>query len=164
MINDGKLAVVLGIEASELFGCTEYQDAPQCTLADVKAGLKVREPGVSSLYPVHKFDNAFGGTRFDAGAVGSVINGNSSRLKRPLLGGRGLPRNEADTIEPAGAPMSAAAAAGELDGATDAGLDRGRPLRPRRSLRRRRAASLRATAALQQARPHRPRPQADRAG
>ncbi len=37
MINDGKLAVVLGIEV-ELFGCTEFQDVPQCTIDDVKAG------------------------------------------------------------------------------------------------------------------------------
>ncbi len=75
VINDGKLAVVLGIEESELFGCTEFQDVPQCTIDDVKAGIdEVRKLGVSSMYPVHKFDNAFGGTRFDAGAVGAVIN------------------------------------------------------------------------------------------
>lgn len=127
VINEGKLAVVLGIEASELFGCTEYRDAPQCTLADVKAGLKeVRRLGVSSLYPVHKFDNAFGGTRFDSGAVGSVINGGQFALSGHYWEVEACRGPEADnTIEPAGAPMSAAAAAGELDGATDAGLIEG---------------------------------------
>ena len=75
VINDGKLAVVLGIEESELFGCTELRDVPQCTREDIDAGLReVRRLGVSSLYPIHKFDNAFGGTRFDGGPVGQVIN------------------------------------------------------------------------------------------
>ena len=75
VINDGKLAVVLGIEESELFGCTEIRDVPQCTREDIDAGLaEVRRLGVRSLYPIHKFDNAFGGTRFDSGPVGQVIN------------------------------------------------------------------------------------------
>jgi hypothetical protein len=30
--------------------------------------------GVSGLYPVHKFDNAFGGTRFDHGVTGAAVN------------------------------------------------------------------------------------------
>ena len=75
VINDGKLAIVLGIENSELFGCIEVMDQPQCSLDDVEAGIKeVKALGVSSFYPVHKFDNAFGGTRFDGGPVGAVIN------------------------------------------------------------------------------------------
>ena len=81
VINDGKLAVVLGIEESELFGCTEYQDVPQCTLEDIDDGIKeVKKLGVSSFYPIHKFDNAFGGTRFDGGPVGAVINGGQFQL------------------------------------------------------------------------------------
>lgn len=74
-INAGNLAIVLGIEESELFGCIEFQDAPQCTIEDIEAGIEeVKSLGVSSLYPIHKFDNAFGGTRFDGGPVGAVIN------------------------------------------------------------------------------------------
>ncbi|HEU5111277.1 MAG TPA: hypothetical protein VFT95_22280, partial [Micromonosporaceae bacterium] len=71
----GKLAVTIGVENSELFGCREIRDVPQCTAADVDAGLdELQAMGVSGLYPVHKFDNAFGGTRFDHGVTGAAVN------------------------------------------------------------------------------------------
>jgi microsomal dipeptidase-like Zn-dependent dipeptidase len=71
----GKLAVVMGVENSELFGCREIKDVPQCTTAAVDAGLdELQSLGISGVYPVHKFDNAFGGTRFDHGLVGAVLN------------------------------------------------------------------------------------------
>ncbi|MBB2945120.1 microsomal dipeptidase-like Zn-dependent dipeptidase [Actinoplanes lutulentus] len=71
----GKLAVTIGVENSELFGCREIKDVPQCTTADIDAGLDELEAlGVSGMYPVHKFDNAFGGTRFDEGVTGAAIN------------------------------------------------------------------------------------------
>jgi microsomal dipeptidase-like Zn-dependent dipeptidase len=71
----GKLAVTVGIENSELFGCREIKDVAQCTKADIDAGLdEMQALGVSGLYPVHKFDNAFGGTRFDAGITGAALN------------------------------------------------------------------------------------------
>ncbi|GAB7050445.1 hypothetical protein [Catenuloplanes indicus] len=66
----GKLAVTVGVESSELFGCNVT-----CTTAAVDAGLdELESMGVSGLYPVHKFDNAFGGTRFDSGATGVAVN------------------------------------------------------------------------------------------
>jgi microsomal dipeptidase-like Zn-dependent dipeptidase len=71
----GKLAVLIGIESSELFGCRLIDGVAQCDEADVDAGLdEVQSWGVSTLYPVHKFDNAFGGTRFDEGVTGVAIN------------------------------------------------------------------------------------------
>jgi microsomal dipeptidase-like Zn-dependent dipeptidase len=71
----GKLAVTIGVENSELFGCREINDVPQCTTAQIDAGLdELQSLGVSGLYPVHKFDNAFGGTRFDAGLSGAFVN------------------------------------------------------------------------------------------
>ena len=71
----GKLAVTVGVENSELFGCREIRDVAQCTQADIDAGLdEMQALGVSGLYPVHKFDNAFGGTRFDAGVTGAALN------------------------------------------------------------------------------------------
>ncbi|WP_306207278.1 amidohydrolase family protein [Actinoplanes sp. RD1] len=70
----GKLAVTIGVEASETFGCRETATA-QCTRAAIDAGLdELQAIGVSGLYPVHKFDNAFGGTRFDAGLTGAALN------------------------------------------------------------------------------------------
>jgi microsomal dipeptidase-like Zn-dependent dipeptidase len=71
----GKLAVIIGVENSEIFGCREINDAPQCTTAQIDAGLnELQAMGVSGLYPVHKFDNAFGGTRFDSGTSGAIVN------------------------------------------------------------------------------------------
>ncbi|GAA3293303.1 membrane dipeptidase [Dactylosporangium vinaceum] len=71
----GKLAVTIGVENSEIFGCREINGAAQCTTAQIDAGLdELQSLGVSGLYPVHKFDNAFGGTRFDAGLSGAFVN------------------------------------------------------------------------------------------
>jgi microsomal dipeptidase-like Zn-dependent dipeptidase len=71
----GKLAVTIGVENSELFGCREVEDVPRCTAADIDAGLdELQKLGVSGVYPVHKFDNALGGTRFDRGLTGAAIN------------------------------------------------------------------------------------------
>lgn len=72
---EGKLAVTLGIEISELFGCREIFSVPQCTEADVDRGLdEVYNMGVRQLILIHKFDNAFGGVRFDGGIQGVAIN------------------------------------------------------------------------------------------
>ena len=70
-INAGKLAVVEGIEVSDLFHC-----ASACSAAKVDAGLsEAKALGVSTFFPVHKFDNAFGGARMDGGEIGVLING-----------------------------------------------------------------------------------------
>jgi hypothetical protein len=75
VINEGKLAVVEGIEVSRIFGCGEVNDAPQCDPAQIDAGLKeVHDLGVRTFFPVHEFDNAFGGTKMIAGEIGTVIN------------------------------------------------------------------------------------------
>ncbi|KAJ3345593.1 hypothetical protein HDU83_003921 [Entophlyctis luteolus] len=70
----GNLAVTVGLEISELFGCSQV-DAASCTEDVVDAGLdELQALGVSGLFPVHKFDNAFGGTRMDPGIAGALIN------------------------------------------------------------------------------------------
>jgi len=75
VINEGKLAVIEGIEVSHLFNCGEYKGVPQCNEAQIDAGLReVRSLGVSTFFPIHKFDNAFGGTKMDGGEVGLLIN------------------------------------------------------------------------------------------
>ena len=61
-IRDGKMAVVLGIETSDLFDCflTARGDAKRCTEADVVAKLDdYHARGVRVLFPVHKMDNGF---------------------------------------------------------------------------------------------------------
>lgn len=75
VINEGKLAVIEGIEVSRLFGCGEYNGVPQCNDAQIDAGLKeVHNLGVRTFFPVHEFNNAFGGTKMIAGATGALIN------------------------------------------------------------------------------------------
>ncbi len=75
VIEAGKLAVVLGVETSEPFGCREIGGVPQCTRQDIDEGLdEMKELGVSSMFLCHKFDNALCGVRFDPGATGAVMN------------------------------------------------------------------------------------------
>ncbi len=72
VIADGKLAVVIGVESSDLFGCSE---AVACDRADVDRGLALmKRLGVSSLFVAHWVDNAFAGAALEGGAKGSFIN------------------------------------------------------------------------------------------
>ncbi len=62
VIRDGKMAVVLGIETSNLFDCFRTPNAPhpRCTEADVLARLSdYFDRGVRAIFPVHKYDNGF---------------------------------------------------------------------------------------------------------
>ncbi|MFI8437365.1 discoidin domain-containing protein [Streptomyces sp. NPDC079020] len=75
VIKQGKLAVVLGVETSEPFGCKQILDVAQCSRADIDRGLdELHELGVRSMFLCHKFDNALCGVRFDSGALGTAIN------------------------------------------------------------------------------------------
>lgn len=62
VIGEGKLAVVLGIEISNLFDCfvTPREGFPVCDAAFVREQLDhFHELGVRAIFPVHKYDNAF---------------------------------------------------------------------------------------------------------
>lgn len=75
VVEQGKLAVVLGVETSEPFGCKQVLDIAQCDKADIDAGLdELYDLGVRSMFLCHKFDNALCGVRFDEGALGTAIN------------------------------------------------------------------------------------------
>jgi hypothetical protein len=74
VIERGKLAVLIGIESSNLMGCSEFEDEPQCTRADVDRGLRdYRRLGVRSMFVAHWVDNAFTGAAIEGGARGSFI-------------------------------------------------------------------------------------------
>ena len=67
--------MVEGIEVSDLFNCGEYMGQPLCDRNQIDAGLtEVRGLGVSTFFPIHKFDNAFGGTKMDSGETGQLVN------------------------------------------------------------------------------------------
>ncbi|NNG97328.1 sphingolipid ceramide N-deacylase [Gordonia araii NBRC 100433] len=71
----GKLAVTLGVEVSEPFGCRTVRGRAQCTRGDIDRGLdELRAMGVRQIILTHKFDNALGGTRFDQGTTGVAVN------------------------------------------------------------------------------------------
>jgi microsomal dipeptidase-like Zn-dependent dipeptidase len=75
VIEDGKLAVVLGVEASEPFGCRQVQSVPKCTTQQIDAGLdEMYALGVRSMFVCHKFDNALCGVRMDSGTQGVIVN------------------------------------------------------------------------------------------
>ncbi|WP_405670212.1 discoidin domain-containing protein [Streptomyces sp. NBC_01530] len=75
VIKQGKLAVILGVETSEPFGCKQILDVPQCSKADIDKGLdELYGLGVRSMFLCHKFDNALCGVRFDSGGLGTAIN------------------------------------------------------------------------------------------
>ena len=81
VIADGKLAVVLGIEVSELFNCTHRNYQPNCNKEDIDRQLdEVYKLGVRDLELVNKFDNALAGVAGDSGEAGLVVNqGNKYR-------------------------------------------------------------------------------------
>ncbi|GAA1158123.1 microsomal dipeptidase-like Zn-dependent dipeptidase [Kitasatospora gansuensis] len=75
VVQQGKLAVVLGVETSEPFGCKQILDVGQCSKADIDRGLdELYGLGVRSMFLCHKLDNALCGVRFDEGALGTAIN------------------------------------------------------------------------------------------
>ena len=72
VIERGKLAVVIGVESSDPFGCSEPSD---CTRADVDRGLaRMRRLGVRSMFVAHWVDNAFAGAALEGGIKGTFIN------------------------------------------------------------------------------------------
>ena len=77
VINAGKLAVVMGIETSVPFGCTQKLGVPdlKCTDATIDKQLdEVRKMGVTQMELVNKFDNALAGVAGDNGATGYLVN------------------------------------------------------------------------------------------
>jgi hypothetical protein len=75
VINEGKLAVVLGIEVSVPLDCGLVLDDPQCELGDIDDGLdEVYDLGVRQMELVNKFDNALSGVAGDSGDTGVVVN------------------------------------------------------------------------------------------
>ncbi len=79
VMNQGRMAVILEIEVSELFGCRNLA-APTCNKASVDRQLdEMHKLGVRSSLLLNKFDNPLAGVRFDSGAFGVVINGGNKK-------------------------------------------------------------------------------------
>src|SRR3954447_14210619 len=76
VINAGKLAVVPGIEVSNLFDCGLVNGVSPCTDADVDQRLDeaYNDLGVRDMELINKFNNGFGGVAGDNGTTGMVVN------------------------------------------------------------------------------------------
>ena len=75
VIAEGKMAVILGIEISKIFNCGEFLDQPECSIDEMTERLDAAyRAGVRHIFPIHKFDNAFGGVVPDEGfGIGTVL-------------------------------------------------------------------------------------------
>jgi microsomal dipeptidase-like Zn-dependent dipeptidase len=74
-IKRGKLAVIIGIESSDLFGCSERRGHAQCSRRDISRGLRAyKRLGVRGMFVAHWIDNAFSGAALEGGAKGLFIN------------------------------------------------------------------------------------------
>ena len=75
IINEGKLAVVLGIEVSVPLDCGLTLDTPRCDPAQIEAGLdEVYDLGVRQMELTNKFDNGLSGVTGDNGTTGVIVN------------------------------------------------------------------------------------------
>ncbi len=110
VINQGKLAVIEGIEVSRLFGCGEKDNVPQCGRAQINAGLRqVERMGVRTFFPIHEFNNAFGGTKMIAGETGTVVNAGNRLETGSFWTLQPCPARDEDaeqTTVPAGGPLA----------------------------------------------------------
>ncbi|WP_374457038.1 hypothetical protein [Nocardioides sp.] len=75
VINQGKLAVVMGMETSVPLGCNVQLGRPTCTEEQMLTELtEMKQLGVSQMELTNKFDNAFTGVAGDAGTIGPLTN------------------------------------------------------------------------------------------
>jgi microsomal dipeptidase-like Zn-dependent dipeptidase len=74
-MEQGKLAVLIGIESSDLFGCSVHNGEPLCTKADISRGLaNYWRLGVRGMFVAHWVNNAFAGAALEGGTKGVFIN------------------------------------------------------------------------------------------
>jgi hypothetical protein len=110
VINQGKLAVIEGIEVSRIFGCGESSGVPQCNEAQIDAGLKeIHDLGVRTFFPIHEFDNAFGGTKMIAGETGTIINAGNREETGSFWSLEPCPAQDQDAVQfaaPATGPLA----------------------------------------------------------
>jgi hypothetical protein len=79
VMNEGRMAVVLEVETSEIFNCIGT-NRTNCNRETITAGLeRLHRLGVRSSLLLNKFDTPLAGVRFDGGEIGVLINaGNRS--------------------------------------------------------------------------------------
>ncbi len=75
VVRAGKLAVLIGIESSDLFGCSQRLGQAACTRADIDASIaRYKKLGVRTAFLAHWVDNALSGAALEDGAKGQFIS------------------------------------------------------------------------------------------
>jgi hypothetical protein len=75
VMNQGKLAVLMGIEVSVLFDCGEVLEVPSCSDEQIDQRLaEVHDMGVRQMEFVNKFDSGLSGVAGDSGDTGLLVN------------------------------------------------------------------------------------------
>jgi hypothetical protein len=75
VIERGKLAVLIGVESSNPFGCRLEHGQPKCTRPDIDRGIGLLKTiGVRSIFPAHWVDNALAGAALEEGDKGTFIS------------------------------------------------------------------------------------------
>lgn len=79
VIERGQLAVVIGAESSNPFGCSQFRGQPNCDRGDIERGIdRLKRLGVRTLFPAHWVDNALAGAALEGGDKGVFIGGMQS--------------------------------------------------------------------------------------
>jgi microsomal dipeptidase-like Zn-dependent dipeptidase len=105
----GKLAVLIGVESSNPFGCSESQGTPQCNKADIDSGIaRMRKIGVRTMFMAHWVDNALAGAALEGGDKGQFIAAlNIAQTGRPFSTGACPHPEQGEEVQPA-APLPGA--------------------------------------------------------
>lgn len=105
VIEDGKMAVIFGTENEKIFGCGEFLDVAECGEAHIDAELdRWYAMGLRAIFPIHLFDNAFGGSRLtDEVALSALYQaGNLSDTGHPYAT---APCETVNSVQPGEAPV-----------------------------------------------------------
>ncbi len=74
VIKRGRLAVIIGVESSDPFGCSEFLGQPNCDRAAIDRGIAhFKSEGVRTIFIAHWVDNALAGAALEGGDKGSFI-------------------------------------------------------------------------------------------
>lgn len=110
VIGDGKLAVLLGVESSNLFGCSQQRGVPACGRADIDREIdRLLGLGIRAVFLAHWVDNALAGAALEGGPKGQLIGAmNASSTGEFFTTGPCPQPGQGEEVEPA-APEQLAA-------------------------------------------------------
>ncbi len=113
VINDGKLAVVLGVEVAQVFSCGVTMlpggiEVRKCDEAQIDAEIqRLWDMGVRHVYPFHDINSSLGGTGIFSGDVINLLNFLDTGAFWETTECRDYPSDEPSVREP-GAEMTTA--------------------------------------------------------